>query len=331
MEKKLNIAIYKTEDREIELAVQLERDTVWLDRRGIAQLFEVEVPAISKHISNIYSDKELSRDRTVSKMEIVRKEGDRKVKRKIEVFSLDMIISIGYRVNSRRATQFRIWATNILRAYLVEGYAINHRRLEEESRKLRDLRRHIKILQKVVDTEKLTLDQSKGLIRVITEYASGLELLHQVDNDSVKMPQKLSRKSVVAIKYTDALREIDNLRERLNSGELFGDERDRGLESSLKSIFQTFEGKDLYPSIEEKAANLLYLIIKNHPFIDGNKRIGSFMFLRFLHLNGILFRSDGTKLVEENAIVAIALMIAQSDRKDKDLMVKLVVNLISGR
>lgn len=327
--KDLDVAIYKTKDKEIELQVQLDKDTVWLDRKSISTLFGVNVPAISKHITNIFDDKELSPRQTVSKMEMVQKEGNRDVKREIEVFNLDMIISVGYRVNSSRATQFRIWATNILRNYIVNGYAVNQKRLKEEAHKFKVLQSHIKTLRNVVDKEQFTLDQSKELVKIISDYSDGLELIDEVDKERVKLPRNLSKKKVVAIEYEKAVSDITQLRIRTKASELFGNERGQGLKSCLSAIFQTYQKKDLYPSFEEKAANLLYLVIKDHPFTDGNKRIGSFLFVRFLGLNGRLYGDDGSKRISENALVAIALLIAQSVSKDKDIMVKLVVNMIA--
>lgn len=326
--KDKNIVIYKTDDNQVELRVKLDTDTIWLDQKSIADLFSVNIPAISKHISNIFNDGELRSDRTVSKMEIVRKEGERSVKRSVEVYNLDMILSVGYRVNSKRATQFRIWATNVLRKYLVDGYAINQKRLESESKKYFDLKSQLKTLKNLIENESVDLAGSKELIKIITDYSQKLDLLDKFDNDKILIPASTTKKQAKEIIYKEAVKEIDKLRQKFEASQLFGNEKDDGFKSALKTIFQTFEGKDLYPSLEEKAVNLLYLIIKNHPFSDGNKRIGSFMFIRFLDINSLLYREDNSKSVEDAALVAIALLIAQSDPKDKELMVKLVINLM---
>lgn len=322
------IVIYKTEDNDIELSVKLEDETVWLDAHMIAKLFNVNRPAVVKHIGNIYISNELNKQSTCSILEQVAKDGK---KRLMNHYNLDMIISIGYRVNSKRATQFRIWATNILRKYIVQGYALNQLRLEQNNQKYFELQNQLKVLSRVIENETFTIDQSKELIRIITDYARGLELIDQVDHESVTIPHSLSMKDTIGINYEDAIKDIGQLRISLNAHELFGNEKDNGFKSALQSIRQSFDGNDLYPSIEEKAANLLYLIIKNHPFTDGNKRIGSFMFVRFLDLNGILYLKDGAKIIEENALVAVALLLAQSESRQKDLMVKLVVNLIKGK
>lgn len=324
-----DIIIYKTKDNNIELKVTLKKETVWLDQRSIAQLFGVKVPAISKHIKNIFNEGELQRSGTVSKMEIVQKEGKRKIQRIIDMYNLDMIISIGYRVNSKLATQFRIWSTNVLKNYLIEGYVINQKRLEEDSSKYKKLRIQISNLERVIDTQSLTSNQSQALLRVMTDYSKALELLDSVDKRLVPKPKTLTRKNVVNLSIKELRNDIDILRVQLKASTLFGQDNDMGLESVLKSINQSFDDKNVYPSVERKAANLLYLIIKNHPFVDGNKRIGAFTFLRYLSLNNLLYRKDGSRSVEQDTLVAIALLLAQSNSKDKDVMIDLVVYLIS--
>lgn len=326
--KDKNIIIYKTKDNKIEVKADLDKETLWLNLNQIAELFNRDKSVISRHIKNVYSSNELKKDSTVAFFATVQNEGGREISRDIEHFSLDLIISVGYRVNSKEGTQFRIWATNVLRKYLVEGYAINQKRLEENNAKYFDLQKQLKTLRKVIENESYTLDQSKELVRIITDYADSLDLLDKFDHNKIDIPKALSKKQSIELDYDFAVSEINRLREEFNASELFGNEKDNGFKSALKTIFQTFDGKDLYPSIEEKSANLLYLIIKNHPFSDGNKRIGAFMFIRFLDVNKLLYRENESKLVEDNALVAIALLIAQSDPKDKELLVRLVVNLI---
>jgi prophage maintenance system killer protein len=325
---KKDIVIYKNEENDIELEVNLKDETVWLDQKSISSLFDVKVPAISKHVNNILEEGELKQDATVSKMERVQKEGDREVKRVVDMYNLDMIISIGYRVNSQLATQFRIWATNVLRKYITEGYAINQKRLEQDSKKFELLKTQIKNLEGVIDTYELTEPQTKALIKIITNYTEALSLLDKVDRRNIPLPQSTKTKDIIDLNYKDLVKDIDKLREELELGELFGQDTKNGLESILKSINQTFDKKDVYPSVESKAANLLYLIIKNHPFTDGNKKIGSFTFIRYLDLNNVLYKEDGSKRIEQNTLVALALLIAQSNTKDKDLMIDLVSYLI---
>lgn len=325
MDSKKNIVIYKTADNDIQLEIQLDKDTVWLSQAQMAELFEKDRNTVSEHIQNIFREGELNEDSVTRKFRATASDGKSYL---TNHYNLDVVISVGYRVKSLRGTQFRIWATNVLRDYLVEGYAINQRHLEANSEKYIELQEQLKTLRKVIDNASFTLDQSKELVRIISDYAGGLELIDKVDHGEVGMPAQLTTEDVTYIAYTQAATDVVQLREQLNVHELFGNEKDNVFKSALQSISQTFDGKDLYPSVEEKAANLLYLIIKNHPFTDGNKRIGSFMFVRFLDLNNLLYRTDGTRLVEENALVAIALLIAQSDPKHKELMVRLVVNLI---
>lgn len=316
------IEIYKDKKSGIEIDVNFDKDTVWLDQSQMSMLFNRERSVITKHINNIFKEKELERKSNVQNLHIAKSD------KPIKLYSLDVIISVGYRVKSLRGTQFRIWATNVLKKYLIEGYVINKKMLEEKSLKLEQLQTYLKTLKKVVTNEDFTLDTSKALMRIIADYGEEINLFPKIDNKSLKIPKNTSKRKVDRLGYSQFRKEIDNLKERLKASEIFGQEKDDGFKSAIKTIFQSFDKKDLYPSIEEKAVNLLYLIIKNHAFVDGNKRIGSYMFLRFLDLCGILYKSDGTKLIDESALVAIALLIAQSDTRDKDMIVTLVVNLI---
>ncbi len=322
-----NKIIFKPTKDNIELEVRLDDETVWLNQAQMAQLFDRDRDTISEHIQRVFKDGELEENPTTRNFRVVQNEGKRKVLRDVIHYSLDMIISVGYRVNSKKGTQFRIWATKILRDHIVQGYTINHRRLELEASKYKELQVQLQTLKKVYENKKIHEAEAKGLIKIITDYADGLTLIDKFDRNKLEIPASSTHK-VQKINYENAINDINTLRNELKVGELFGQEKDDGFKSSLQTIFQTFDGKDLYISVEEKAANLLYLIIKNHSFVDGNKRIGSFIFIRFLDLNGMLYNADATKRIEENALVAIALMIAQSDPKNKDLMVRLVVNLI---
>lgn len=323
--KDKEVVIYKTEDNKVELKVNLKKDTVWLTQAQMSSLFDKAKSTINEHVQNIFREGELE------ETAVKRKFGNSEFSTKpTNFYNLDVIISVGYRVKSQRGTQFRIWATNVLRKYLVDGYAINQKRLEAESKKYLALKSQIKTLKNVIENESVNLDESKELIAIIADYSQKLDILDQFDNRTISLPANTTKKEANIIIYDEAVKEIDKLRKQFQATQIFGNEKDNGFKSALKTIFQTFEGKDLYPSLEEKAANLLYLIIKNHPFSDGNKRIGSFMFIRFLDINGLLYRKDGGKLVEDATLVAIALLIAQSDPKDKELMVRLVVNLIGA-
>ncbi len=323
--KRGDIVIYKTEDNDIELEVTLKKETVWLDQKAIAKLFGVQRSAITKHIRNVFSEGELDKGSVCSILEHTAKDGKTY---KTIFYNLDMIISVGYRVNSKLATQFRIWSINVLKRYIKEGYIINQKRLKQDSDKWKLLQLQMKNLRYVLDSQQLTNTESKALIRVITDYSKALELLDSIDKRNIPRLQSSETSNLSPFKYRDLEEDISKLREQLKEGELFGQDNNKGLESILKSINQSFDNKDLYSSIEIKAANLLYLIIKNHPFIDGNKRIGSFMFLKYLYLNDILYKEDGSKKIEQNTLVAIALLLAQSNSKDKDIMIDLVVYMV---
>jgi len=324
------ILIYQTVDGETAIDVKLVNDTIWLNQKQIAELFGTEVPAISKHINNIHKTKELLVDSTVSKMEIVRKEGKREVKRLVDHYNLDMIVSVGYRVNSIRGTQFRIWANKVLKDYIAHGYAIDRKRFQEESRQLNELKQTVKLLGKVTENQILNSDEAIGLLKVITDYTYALDVLDQYDHQILQI-EATSPENIFEITYHSAMEAIKRLRDKFGGSNLFGNEKDQSFQGSLAAIYQTFGGQYLYPSVEEKAANLLYFVIKNHSFSDGNKRIAAFLFVWFLEKNGILYHFDGSKKIADNALVALTLMIAESKPDEKEMMIKVVVNLINLR
>lgn len=329
VDKQTDIVIYKPIGKEPTLVVQLKEETIWLDAHQIASLFGVNRPAIVKHINNIYKTGELEKKLTCSILEQVAADGKL---RKMNFYSLDMIISVGYRVNSKVATLFRIWASNVLRDYTVRGYALNKQRLQERERGLDELTQSIKLIQSVAETRQLSKDETRGLLQVISDYAYGLKTLDDFDRRSLTI-QDTHEEVKFVLDYETARRSIDEMSAQLKkSGEdvsLFGVEKDDSLKGSLRSIYQTVGGKDAYPSVEEKAAHLLYFVIKNHPFVDGNKRIGASLFLWFLDRNSCLYREDGKKRVADNALVALTLMVAQSNPEEKELIVKVIVNLIN--
>ncbi len=319
------VLIYRTADGETRLDVRLENDSVWLTQAQIAQLFGTEVPAISKHIRHIFQSGELERISTVSKMEIVRQEGTRIVKRRVDAYSLDMILSVGYRVNSKNATQFRIWANKVLKEYLIKGYAVNDRAKAEQ---LEELKRTVRLLSNVLDAKAVTKSEAVGLLRVITDYTYGLDTLDRYDYQRLEVSATTAEEPFRAT-YENAMEALRTLRDKFGGSDLFAHEKDESFKSTMGAIYQTFGGCDLYPSVEEKAANLLYLTVKNHSFSDGNKRIAAFLFLWFLEKNGILYRPDGSRLVDNNTLVALTLMIAESRTEEKEVMTKVVVNLIN--
>jgi death-on-curing family protein len=321
------IIIYKTSTGP-KLEVRLEKETIWLDAHQIAKLFGVNRPAVVKHINNIYKTRELERKSTCSILEQVA--ADSKV-RKMNLYNLDMIISVGYRVNSQRATQFRIWATNTLKKHLIQGYTFNEKLLLAARDKFAELQESISFLSKK-SKHKLLTGQEQEIIDLLANYSKTLTLLEQYDKDKLVLAKKGKGKFVldsnVAFMIINKLKE--DLSAKKEAGDLFGQEYGDKFKAILGNIQQTFGRQELYSSIEEKAAHLLYFIIKDHPFADGNKRTGSFLFVYFLDKNNYLYRESGEKKINDNALVALALLIAVSDPKDKETMVKIITNLLKS-
>ncbi len=326
--KNSEIKIYKTPEGKTSIEVKLEKDTVWLSLNQMSDLFERDKSVISRHINNIYKEGELERSSTVAKIATVQKEGKREIIRNIEYFNLDVIISVGYRIKSKRGTQFRIWANQVIKDYLIKGYSINQQRLQKQVKQLNELKETIKILGNTLEYKELTNDESKGLLKLISNYSYALELLDQYDYQTLKI-ENTSGKEVYQLTYEEAIKQIELVKKTYGNSELFGNEKDDSFKSSIATIYQTFGGIDLYPSIEEKAANLLYFIVKNHSFSDGNKRIAAFLFLYFLEKNELLFSETGEKRIADNALVALTLMIAVSKPDEKETMIKVIVNLIN--
>jgi len=322
-----DIVIYQTKDKNIQLEIKLEHETVWLTQRQIAALFGTQRPAITKHLYNIFKDKELQENSVCSILEHTAKDG------KIyhtKFYNLDAIISVGYRVNSSRATQFRIWATGVLKKHIIDGYTLNERRLQQQTEKFQSLQKAIKLIGIIKSKKQLQYKEAVGLLDVINDYSYALGLLDDYDYKRLKISQT-SHEEKFALSYNEAARIVQQLRKKFGISQFFGKEKDESFKSSVGAIYQTFGGKDLYPSVEEKAANLLYFIVKDHSFIDGNKRIAASIFLWFLEKNGLLYKEDKTKRIADNAIVALTLMIAESDPSERDVIVTLVVNLINKR
>ena len=325
---KSNIEIYQLEDGKTEINVQLDKDTVWLNLNQMVDLFERDKSVISRHINNVFKEAELERKATVAKYATAQSEGGREVVRDIDYFNLDVIISVGYRIKSKRGTQFRIWANNVLKDYLVRGYALNEKRISNHYEKLKELQESVKILGNVLNYKSLTNDESKGLLKIISDYAYALDILDQYDYQTLAI-RNTSGKETWQLTYEEAISQILLVKKAHGNSNLFGHEKDDSFRSSVSTIYQSFDGLDLYPSIEEKAANLLYFVTKNHSFSDGNKRIAAFLFLYFLERNGILFDEEGNKRIADNTLVALTLMIAVSKPIEKETMTKVVVNLIN--
>ncbi len=309
------------------LEVRLEEDTVWLSQKQMAELFDKDTDTISLHIKNIYKEGELSRKATTEESSVAQKEGQRIIHRKLTFYNLDMIISVGYRVNSKRGTEFRIWATQVLKKHLVEGYTLNQRRLQLATKKYQELKTAVSLIGNVTSLKGLP-QEAVGIAQVISQYTRALDLLDDFDHERLKTPTG-SKKASFTMSYGEAQKIIFALKKKFKSSSLVGQEKDNGFKSSLGAIYQTFGGKDLYPSVQQKAAHLLYFVTKNHSFVDGNKRIAAALFICFLDRNKLLLKRDGAKRIDESALVALTLMIAASKPQEKDSMIKVVLNLLN--
>ena len=314
------IVIYQTADGQTSIDVKLENDTVWLSANQMAILFDRDEKTIRKHINNVFSEGELEKENNTH---FLRVDG---VKQPVAFYSLDVIISVGYRVKSQRGTQFRIWANKVLKEYLIKGYAVNKALTEQRYTELKQL---VNVLGRTVKAqEALTSDDALNLVEVVADYAYALDTLDKYDYQQLAVEQTTNEAKFSAT-YEGAMQAIEELKEKFGGSQWFAHEKDDSFKSSIGQIYQTFGGQDLYPSVEEKAAMLLYLVTKNHSFSDGNKRIAATLFLWFMAGNGILYNPDGTKRIADNTLVALTLMIAESRTEEKDVMVKVVVNLIN--
>ena len=314
------IVIYQTEDGQTQIDVRLENETVWLNTNQMALLFEREDSNIRRHIINVFKDGELEKDNNVHFLHV------NGIKKPVPFYNLDVIISVGYRVKSKRGTAFRIWARKVLKEYMVKGYAVNERIRKEQIGELRQL---VGMLGRTIQNQSLlSNDETNALFEVVTNYTYALDTLDNYDYERLTI-DKTTKEEPFHATYENAMEAINGLREKFGGSALFGNEKDDSFKSSIGQIYQTFGGEELYPSVEEKAAMLLYLVTKNHSFSDGNKRIAATLFLWFLNNNGILYRKDGSKRLADNTLVALTLMIAESKTEEKDVMVKVVVNLIN--
>ena len=315
-----DIVIYQSEDGNTRINVNLQGETVWLSANQMAILFDRDEKTIRKHINNVFSEGELPKNNNTQKMRVD------DVKQAVAFYTLDVIISVGYRVKSKRGTQFRIWANKILKEYLIKGYAINDKITQ---RKYEELSLLVRILGRTISSQpELSNKENLDLISVVTDYTYALDTLDKYDYQKLKIEKTTYENKFIAT-YDNAILTIQNLKEKFGGSWLFGNEKDDSFKSSIGQIYQTFDGIELYPSVEEKAAMLLYLVTKNHSFSDGNKRIAATLFLWFMQNNGILYNSDGSKRISNGTLVAITLMIAESRPEEKDVMVKVVVNLIN--
>jgi death-on-curing family protein len=321
-----SVEIYKDPQGGFQLEVKLEKETVWLTQKQIALLFGTQRPAITKHLANIFKSGELEEDSVCSILEHTAKDG--KIY-KTKFYNLDMVISVGYRVNSQRATQFRIWATRVLKDYLLQGYAINQKKLLEQHEKFKELQQAINFMQKKAKIS-LLQHQSQELLNILNIYAQSLSLLYQYDEGKLNLHKR--KKPVFILDYHGSKSIIEVIKKELESkGEastLFGREAENKFKSVVGALYQTFGRHDLYRTVEEKAAHLLYLTIKSHPFVDGNKRIASFLFVYFLDKNNYLWKKSNERKITDTTLVALALLVAESEPKEKDVMIKLITNLL---
>lgn len=316
------IIIYQTEDGQTQIDVRMENETVWLTANRMAELFQRDEKTIRKHINNVFADGELPKDINTHFLRI---DG---VKQPVAFYNLDVIISVGYRVKSKRGVQFRQWSNRILKDFLIKGYAVNERIRKEQIGELRQL---VGMLGRTIQSQPLlSNDETNALFEVVTDYTYALDTLDNYDYERLTI-DKTTKEEPFHATYESAMAAISGLRKKFGGSVLFGNEKDESFKSSIGQIYQTFGGEELYPSVEEKAAMLLYLVTKNHSFSDGNKRIAATLFLWFLYNNGILYREDGSKRLADNTLVALTLMIAESRTEEKDVMVKVVVNLINKK
>ena len=324
MDSNNQIIIYQTEDGQTQIDVRLDNETVWLTQKQIAELFGTKRPAITKHLKNIYASEELDEGSTCSILEHMGNEGKQAYSTKY--YNLDVILSVGYRVNSKNATRFRQWANKVLKQYLIKGYAVNERLRKEQIGELRQL---VGMLGRTIQNQPLlSNDETNALFEVVTDYTYALDTLDNYDYERLTINKTTTEEPFHAT-YENAMEAISGLREKFGGSVLFGNEKDDSFKSSIGQIYQTFGGEELYPSVEEKAAMLLYLVTKNHSFSDGNKRIAATLFLWFLNNNHVLYYPDGSKRIADSTLVALTLMIAESKTEEKDVMVKVVVNLIN--
>ena len=329
MDKELQkgeIIIYTSEDGTISLDTKLENDTIWLTQDMIVTLFNSSKANISEHISHIFQEEELDRESTVRNFRTVRKEGSRNVSRNLEYYNLDMIIAVGYRVNSKIATKFRKWATNTLREYLTKGYVINEKMLKDQQCKIQTLQSTVSLLTRSIQNQISTVDQAQDVANILDNFAKGLDLLDNFDHKTLDT-KGVTQKEAVVISESEFLKVIDKMKSEFAS-DVFANPKDGSFASSVNQIYQTFGGNDCYPTLEEKAAMLLYLITKNHSFSDGNKRIAASCFLYFLNKNNMLYKNN-LPIIDNGTLFALTLLIAESKPEEMEIMKQIVVSVLN--
>lgn len=324
--QKGEIVIYTSEDGSVSLDTKLENETIWLTQDMMMKLFETTKQNISLHINNIYKDEELDKTSTVKEFLTVRKEGNRTVSRNIEYYNLDMIIAVGYRVNSKRATQFRKWATSTLKEYITKGYAINEKMLKSKQEQIQTLQSTINLLTRSIENQISSVDEAQNVAKILDNFAKGLNLLDNFDHKTLDTKGSTEKEAVI-IKEKEYLEIIDKMKSEFAS-DVFANPKDDSFASSINQIYQTFDGKDCYPTLEEKAATLLYLITKNHSFSDGNKRIAASCFLYFLDKNNMLYKNN-LPIIDASALFALTLLIAESKPEEMDVMKQILISVLN--
>ncbi len=324
MKNESKIVIYQSEDGQTKIDVQLKEETIWLSQKQIANLFETQRPAITKHLSNIFKTGELVRDSVSSILEHTATDGKTY---KSKFYNLDAIIAVGYRVNTKKATQFRIWATKILKSYLVNGYALNEKRLTQARDRLEEVSGNLRLMSRIIKKKALSADENDAFLTLICDYAFALDLLDKYDYQTVDDP-KSNLKDTFRITTKEALAVLSKLKQQTKAGDLFAAPKDKSFDSSLSGIYQTFDGNELYPALEDKAAHLLYFVVKNHSFVDGNKRIGAFLFVWFLDRNKALLDESGLRRISNETLIALTILVAESNPQEKEIIIKLIKHII---
>lgn len=319
--------IYETGGKHVKFNLDAGMETIWATQAQMAELFDITPQTVARHLKNIYQEGELEEDRTCTKNVQVAVEGEREVTRAVKLYNLDAVISVGYRVNSRKATDFRIWATKILHEYIVDGVAVNERRLAElTSKRLMEVSGTLDIVKRLMAQADFAEDEVKGVLEVITKYGQTFRTLGEYDEGFVRLKEE--RKAKRVLEMGECMEMIGQLRERVQAGEMFGKPRGDAFDGALRAVYQSFGGEDVYPTVAEKAANLLYFIIKDHPFVDGNKRIGALLFIMFLTVNEYQLTKAGEAKISDRALTALALMIVESDPREKGLIVAVVCRML---
>lgn len=327
MQNKGEIIIYINAEGTIQTEVRLQKESLWLSLNQIAELFERDKSVISRHIKKVYSEAELDESATVAKYATVQIEGGRKIERAIEYYNLDMILSVGYRVNSKQGTQFRIWANRILKEHLVQGYTMNEKRLLEQRQQIRKLHQAITLIERSMLEQVADLHDARAIVSLLSSFAKGLQILDDYDHENLEQ-NGMTHKAAVIVEKHDFLAVVETMRRDFDSA-VFGQPKDSSFDSSVSQIYQSFGGEELYPTIEHKAAMLLYFVVKNHSFVDGNKRIAAALFLYFLDKNSLLFDQAGARIISDEGLAALTLLIAISKPEEKDTMVKIVITVLN--